>query len=92
MQDKIFRSLENPRTLDVCMRCGQAHAQQCPHKHNKQSQQLQEEPIEPVELEAPALTVEILPTGEVVGKVNKQHVKEHVHVQINKFGDVVRAD
>ena len=90
--ERIFRSLENPRVLDMpIFPEAVQHSDSCPHAH-MQEQVFQQRTD--IELEAPVITVEITPTGEVVGKGNKQleKEKEPLRVRVNKFGDIERAD
>ncbi len=85
----IHRSLSNPRILGRPL-FEEEQTNPCP-RHNARPEK-QEQELDDVELELPSVIVEVLPTGEVVGKASKQLEKEPLHVRIDKFGYIVRVD
>ncbi len=87
MNDIIHRSLLNPRVLDFPMFPEAVqHQPGCPHARK----QVQDNEL--LELDEPAITVEIIPGGAIVGSGSKQLEKEPLRVRIDKFGNITGTD
>ncbi len=87
MNEIIHRSLLNPRVLDFPMFPEAVqHTSTCPHARK------QVPGDELLELDEPAITVEITPGGAIVGRGNKQLEKEPLRVRIDKFGNIFGTD
>ncbi len=84
MNETIHRDvLNNPRVLTVNLGTGTPHVPDCPHRKQE---------LDDIELEQPSVVVDVLPTGEVVGRASKQLEKEPLHVRIDKFGSITAGD